>query len=69
MTTRPVLGTEEVQKLHPNETQADIARYLAAARQRGLSRENTLWLLSYARGTLNAIARLETAELPHERLH
>ena len=64
-----VLGTQELQEQFPNESQGDIRRYLAMARQRNLSRENTLWLVSYAGCVERAIRRLETAELPNRRPH
>ena len=63
----PVLGTAEVQEQFPNERQEDIRRYLAIARQKGISRENTLWLISFAGCVERAINRLKTAELPNRQ--
>lgn len=55
-----LLGVAELQRRYPNELQSDLRRFLSLAHERGLSRENTLWLLSFSGCAVAAIARLET---------
>ncbi|HRY26572.1 MAG: hypothetical protein R3D28_16825 [Geminicoccaceae bacterium] len=60
----PVVSAAELQEAYPAESHADIRRYVALVRRKGISTENARWLVSFTGCVERAISRLEAAELP-----